>query len=50
MKRTFHGGHTYVTTAPNGKVKAMFVSLGQNLFNLLSLTRRGKVATAIAIS
>ena len=50
MKRTFRGGHTYVTTVPRVKVKAMFMCLGHNLFNLLSLTRRGKIATAIVIS
>ena len=50
MKRTFRGGHTFVTTVPRVRVKAMFMYLGHNLFNLLSLTRRGKVAAAIAIS
>jgi IS5 family transposase len=50
MKRTFHGGHTYVTTVPRVRVKAMFLCLGHNLFNLLSLTNRRKIALAIAIS
>ena len=50
MKRTFHGNHTFVTTVPRVRVKAMFMCLGHNLFNLLPLTRRGKIATAIAIS
>ena len=40
LKRTFRGGHTYVTTVPRVRVKAMFLCLGHNLFNLLSLTRR----------
>ena len=50
MKRTFRGGHTFATTVPRVRVKAMFMCLGHNLFNLLFLTRRCKVATAIAIS
>ena len=50
MKKTFRGGHTYVTTVPRVRVKAMFLCLGHNLFNLLSLKRRGKIAAAIAIS
>ena len=50
MKRAFRGGHTYVTTVPRVRVKAMFLCLGHNLFNLLSLTRRGKIAAATAIS
>ena len=50
MKRTFHGGHTYVTTVPRVRVTAMFPCLGHNLFNLLSLKRRGKIAAAIAVS
>ena len=71
MKRTFRGGHTYVTTVPRVRVKAMFMCLGHyfslvprlnalrvkamfmclghNLFNLLSLTRRGKIASAIEV-
>ena len=49
-ERTFHGGHTYVTTVPRVRVKAMFLCLGHNLFNLLSLTNRRKIALAIAIS
>ena len=50
MKRTFRGGHTYVTTVPRVRVKAMFMCLGHNLFNSLSLTRRGKIASAIEVS
>jgi IS5 family transposase len=50
MKRIFRGGHTFVTTVPRVRVKAMFMCLGHNLFNLLSLERRGKIASAIAIS
>ena len=50
MKRTFRGGHTYVTTVPRVRVKAMFMCLGHNLFNLLSLKRRGKIASAIEVS
>ncbi len=44
IKRTFHGGHVFVTTIPRVRVKAMFMCLGHNLFNLLSLKRRGKIA------
>ena len=47
MKRTFRGGHTYVTTVPRVRVKAMFLCLGHNLFNLLSLKRKGMIAYAI---
>ena len=47
MKRTFRGGHTFVTTVPRVRVKAMFMCLGHNLFNLLSLKRRGRIAPAI---
>jgi IS5 family transposase len=50
MKGTFNGDHTFVTTVPRVRVKAMFMCLGRNLFNLLSLKRRGKIATAIAVS
>ena len=50
MKRTFRGGHTYVTTVPRVRVKAMFMCLGHNLLNLLSLKRRGKIASAIEVS
>ena len=50
MKRAFHGGHTFVTTVSRVRVKAMFMCLGHNLFNLLSLKRRGKIASAIPIS
>lgn len=50
MKITFRGGHTFVTTVPRVRVKAMFMCLGHNLFNLLSLTRKGKIASAIAVS
>ncbi len=50
MKRTFRGSQTYATTVPRVRVKAMFLCLGHNLFNLLSLTRRGKIAAATAIS
>ena len=42
MKRTFHGGHVIVTTIPRVRVKAMFMGLGHNLFNLLYLKRREK--------
>ena len=44
------GERTYVTTVPRVRVTAMFPCLGHNLFNLLSLTRRGKIAAATAIS
>ena len=47
IKRTFHGGHVFVTTIPRVRVKAMFMCLGHNLFNLLSLKRRGKIAYAV---
>ncbi|MGC8562926.1 MAG: hypothetical protein ACP5NO_07025 [Thermoplasmata archaeon] len=50
MKRTFRGNRTFVTTVPRVRVKGMFMCLGHNLFNLLSLIRRGKIAAAIAIS
>jgi IS5 family transposase len=50
MKRTFRGGHTFVTTVPRVRVKSMFMCLGHNLFNLLSLKRRGKIASAIPVS
>ena len=50
MKRTFRGGRTFVTTVPRVRVKAMFMCLGHNLFYLLPLTRRRKVAAAIAYS
>ena len=50
IKRTFHSGHVFVTTIPRVRVKAMFMCLGHNLFNLLSLTSRGRVASAIAVS
>ncbi len=50
MKRTFRGNHTFVTTVPRVRVKAMFMCLGHNLFNLLSLIRRGKIAAAIPIN
>jgi IS5 family transposase len=49
MKRTFRGGHAYVTTVPRVRVKAMFMCLGHNLFNLQSLKRRGKIASAIEV-
>ncbi len=47
MKRTFRGNHTFVTTVPRVRVKAMFMCLGHNLFNLLSLVKKGRVAKAI---
>jgi hypothetical protein len=47
MKRTFRGGHTFVTTVPRVRVKSMFMCLGHNLFNLLPLKRRGKIAHAV---
>ena len=47
IKRIFHGGHVFVTTIPRVRVKAMFVCLTHNLFNLLSLTRRGKIAYVV---
>ncbi len=47
IKRIFHGGHVLVTTIPRVRVKAMFMCLGHNIFNLLSLRRRGKIASAI---
>ena len=50
MKKTFRGGHTYVTTVPGVRVKTMLLCLGYNLFNLLSLTNIRKIAAAIAIS
>ncbi|MEM3193009.1 MAG: hypothetical protein QW292_13190 [Candidatus Parvarchaeota archaeon] len=49
MKRTFRGDHTFVTTVPRVRVKAMFLCLGHNLFNLLSLMKKGTVANAIAV-
>ena len=50
MKRAFRGGRAYVTTVPRVRVKAMFMCLGHNLFNLQSLKRRGKIASAIEVS
>ncbi len=47
IKRIFHGGHVFVTTIPRVRVRAMFVCLTHNLFNLLSLTRRGKIAYVV---
>ena len=47
MKRTFRGGHTFITTVPRVMVKTTFLCLGHNLFNLLSLERRWKIAYAI---
>ena len=47
MKRTFRGGHTFITTVPRVRVKTTFLCLGHNLFNLLSLERRWKIAYAI---
>ncbi len=49
MKRAFRGGHTFVTTVSRVRVKAMFMCLGHNLFNLLSLKKREKIA-AIPVS
>jgi IS5 family transposase len=49
IKRMFHGGHVFVTTVQRVRIKAMFMCLGHNLFNLLSLKRRGKIAQAIEI-
>ena len=39
-----------MTVVPRVRVKAMFMCLGHNLFNLLSLTNWKKIAAAIAIS
>ena len=47
MKRTFRGRRTFVTTVPRVRVKAMFMCLGHNLFNLLSLTNRRKIALSL---
>ncbi len=50
MKRTFPGNCTLDTKAPKVRVKVMFMCLGHNIFNLLSLTRGGKIAAAILVS
>ncbi|MCL6002309.1 MAG: hypothetical protein M0Z77_11065 [Thermoplasmatales archaeon] len=42
IKMTFHGGHTFVTTIPRVRAEAMFMCLGHNLFNLLSLKKEGE--------
>jgi IS5 family transposase len=47
IKRVFHGGHVLVTTIPRVRLKAMFMCLGHNLFNLPLLKRRGKIAWAV---
>ena len=47
IKRIYHGGHVFVTTVPRVRVKARFMCLGHNLFNLLSLRRRGMITYAI---
>jgi IS5 family transposase len=41
MKRTFHGGHTFVTTVPRVRVKAMFMCLAHNLFQLIVPRKEG---------
>ncbi len=48
-KRTFRENHTFVTTVPRVRVKAMSMCLGHNLFILLSLLKKRKVAKAIEI-
>ncbi|MEM4091256.1 MAG: hypothetical protein QXQ46_11060 [Thermoplasmatales archaeon] len=50
IKRTFRGDHTFVTTVPRVRIKAMFLCLGHNLFNVLSLIKKGTVANAIAVN
>lgn len=47
IKKIYHDGHVFVTTVPRVRVKAMFVCLGHNLFNLLSLRRRGMITYTI---
>ena len=39
-----------MTAVPRVRVKAMFLCLGHNLFNSLSLTIRRNIVAAIAIS
>ncbi|MEM0159834.1 MAG: hypothetical protein QW393_03705 [Candidatus Micrarchaeaceae archaeon] len=44
MKRTFRRDHTFVTTVLRVRVKAMFLCLGHNLLNLLSLMKKCTVS------
>ncbi len=47
IKNIFNGGHVFVTMIRRVRVKAMFMCLGYNLFTLLSMKNRGKIAVAM---
>ncbi len=48
MKRTYRGNLTFFTTVPRVRVK-VFMYFVHNLFNLLSLLKKGKIANTIGI-
>ena len=47
IKRKFNGGHVYVTMVRRVRVKVMFKCLCYNLFTLMNLRKRGRIALAI---
>ncbi|MEM3192977.1 MAG: hypothetical protein QW292_13020, partial [Candidatus Parvarchaeota archaeon] len=47
MKRVFHFSHTLVTLSRRVRVKAAFLCIGYNLFTLLSMKNKGRIAVAI---
>jgi IS5 family transposase len=47
IKRKFNGDHVYVTMVRRVRVKAMFRCFCYNLFTLMNLKKRGKIAAAI---
>ena len=41
IKRIYYGGHVFVTTVPRVRVKAMFMCLGHNPFQLVVPQKEG---------